>query len=121
MLLNLLKNQNSFLQFQRILEVGAEIYKNILTTVLVQTDHGFGSALVDNLGHINKLSRCSKTLINPIYLIPQLTYCFAQPGDDINEQYVYEADVVKVDPSKDLALIKLRTLSPLVESYSKNY
>ena len=97
--------------------IGAEIYKNISpTTVLVQTDHGFGSGfLVDNLGHIiTNYHVVQKDFNQPDLFNTSVNLLFCPtPGDDINEQYVYEADVVKVDPSKDLALIKLRTLSPL--------
>ena len=39
-------------------------------------------------------------------------------GDEIRNQTVYEADVVKIDPGRDLALLKLRSTTNYFKIYS---
>lgn len=97
--------------------VGTEIYNKISpTTVLVETAHGFGSGfLVDDKGHvITNYHVVQKDSNKPDLFSTSVNLLFCpNPGNDINNQIVYQGDVVKVDKSKDLALIKLRSLSSI--------
>ena len=97
--------------------VGANIFKSVAPiTVLVEAGNGYGSGFViDYEGHIVTNYHNIQTDFrkrNEYQRSVRLKFCPID-GDDIRNQTVYEADVVKIDPGRDLALLKLRSTSSL--------
>ena len=110
--------------------LGAKIYKNLApVTVLVETGSGIGSGFViDNEGHVvTNYHNIQIDYSKPDEFIRsvRLKFCPVN-GDDIRNQIVYEADVIKIDPGRDLALLKLRStnvlknITPAKLDYSEN-
>ena len=110
--------------------LGAKIYKTLAPiTALVSTSKGTGSGFViDKEGHI--VTNYHNIQIdykrpNDYFKSVSLKFCPIN-GDDIRNQTVYEADVVKIDPGRDLALLKLRStnaiknFTPAKLDYSEN-
>ncbi|MDC3131858.1 serine protease [Pelagibacteraceae bacterium] len=110
--------------------IGAKIYKKVAPiTVLVETDRGYGSGFViDKEGHVvtnYHNIQIDYTKRNEYEVSVELKFCPVD-GEEIRNQIVYNADVVKIDPNRDLALLKLRStsgldnFSPAKLDYSEN-
>ena len=110
--------------------VGAKIYKSVAPiTVLVEANNAYGSGFViDYEGHIVTNYHNIQTDFrkrNEYQRSVRLKFCPID-GDDIRNETVYEADVVKIDPGRDLALLKLRSttnlkkFTPAKLDYSEN-
>ena len=93
--------------------IGTQIYKKIApVTVLVQTRSATGSGfVVDKEGHIvTNYHNIQIDSTKPDQFVRSVNLKFCPvSGEDIDDQMVYKADVVKIDPKRDLALLKLRS------------
>ena len=95
-------------------EIGSQIFKNIApTTALIATENTFGSGfLIDDNGHVISNYHVVQNQNDSFHSTVNLLFC-PTSGDDINDQIVYQADVVKVDPQRDLALLKINSVISL--------
>ena len=129
-------NGNQFLQFEDSFNIlkdiensnqmrsgyGAEVYNSIVSsTVLINSHFGHGSGiLINNDGWIITNYHVIENNNNSYNKNLSVSFCPLETGKDINNQKTYVAKTIKVDPKRDLALIKLNHISnPLINKPAK--
>ena len=108
--------------------VGSQIFKNIApVTAIIATENSVGSGfLVDNDGHVitnYHVVQKDFNVQNSFHSSVNLLFC-TSGGSDLENQLIYQADVIKVDPTRDLALVKINSnlvfQSPTIDSKNES-
>tara|TARA_B100000579_G_scaffold199825_1_gene163393 strand:+ start:455 stop:1711 length:1257 start_codon:yes stop_codon:yes gene_type:complete len=96
---------------------GSKVYSSIISsTVLINSHLGHGSGvLINKDGWIITNYHVIENNNNSYNKNLSVSFCPFETGKDINNQKTYIAKTIKVDPNRDLALIKLNHIAnPLI-------